>query len=42
MGGINDFCVTPDEKVIISTGQDRKITYWDINSPNPVRSLTSN
>jgi WD40 repeat protein len=31
MGGINDFDVTPDEKIVISTGQDRKITYWDLN-----------
>ena len=41
MGGINDFDVTPDEKIVISTGQDRKITYWDLNQSKPIRQLTS-
>ena len=41
MGGINDFDVTPDQKLVISTGQDRKITYWDLNQPKPLNSLTS-
>lgn len=43
VGGVNSFKVNPlDENMMISVGQDRKITQWDIRQPKPVRSISSN
>lgn len=30
MGGINYFDIVPDKNLVLTTGQDRKITYWDL------------
>ena len=37
MGGVNAFDIIPDKNLIISTGQDRKVSYWDIRQPNVVK-----
>jgi len=42
MGGINSFDIVPGENLILTTGQDRKITYWDLREPNAVRSFDTN
>ena len=42
MGGINSFDIVPGENLILTTGQDRKITYWDLREPNAVRSFETN
>ncbi len=39
MGGINDFDVSTDGKLVLTTGQDRKVTYWDLKQPSPVRTI---
>jgi len=42
MGGINCFDSVPNSSLVITTGQDRKITYWDLREANPVRSFDTN
>ena len=33
MGGINSFDTVGNSSLVVTTGQDRKITYWDLRSP---------
>ena len=43
MGGVNNFQLSPaDENVLITVGQDRKITHWDLRQPKPARVISSN
>jgi len=35
-GSVNTFDIFPDAKMLVSTGQDRKISIWDIRTPNAV------
>ncbi len=43
MGGVNNFTLSPtDENVLMTVGQDRKITQWDLRQPKPVRVMSSN
>lgn len=43
MGGVNNFSTNPnDPNMLITVGQDRKITQWDLRQPKPVRSISSN
>lgn len=43
MGGVNNFCLSPsDENVLVTVGQDRKITHWDLRQPTPVKNISSN
>lgn len=37
MGGVNSFDIIPEQNLIVSTGQDRKISYWDLRVPNVVK-----
>ena len=42
-GGVNNFRISPiDENIIISVGQDRKITQWDLRYPQPIKVISSN
>ena len=42
-GGVNNFKISPtDENIVISVGQDRKITHWDLRCPQPVKVISSN
>lgn len=42
-GGVNNFRVSPvDENIVISIGQDRKITHWDLRYPQPIKVISSN
>ena len=42
-GGVNNFRISPiDENIVISVGQDRKITHWDLRYPQPVKVISSN
>jgi hypothetical protein len=35
MGGINDFSLDPaDQNRIVTVGQERKITFWDLRKSN--------
>lgn len=36
MGGINNVTLSKDQNQIVSIGQEKKITFWDHASPNPV------
>jgi cilia- and flagella-associated protein 52 len=36
MGGINTIALSKDETQIISMGQERKISFWNRNSPAPI------
>jgi len=43
MGGVNNFQLSPiDENILITIGQDRKITNWDLRQPKPIRVISSN
>ncbi|EGR30971.1 WD40 repeat protein [Ichthyophthirius multifiliis] len=39
MGGINSFDTTQDHQIAITTGQDRQITYWNLNQSNPTKII---
>ena len=42
-GGVNNFRINPiDENIVISVGQDRKITHWDLRYPQPIKVISSN
>lgn len=42
MGGINSFCVNAyDPSKFITVGQERQITFWDVNKTSPEGSLSS-
>lgn len=42
-GGVNNFKISPiDENIVISVGQDRKITLWDLRYPQPAKIISSN
>ncbi len=42
-GGVNNFRINPiDENIVISVGQDRKITSWDLRYPQPIKVISSN
>lgn len=43
MGGVNNFQISPiDENILITVGQDRKITSWDLRYPKPTKIISSN
>lgn len=43
MGGVNNFATNPqDPNMLITVGQDRKITQWDFRQPKPVKIISSN
>ena len=37
MGGINSIVLSKDEKFVLSVGQERRLTYWDMNKQEPAR-----
>jgi len=42
MGGINCFSIHPeDQNKIVSVGQERKITYWDLSKTDPEAIINS-
>lgn len=36
MGAVNDIALHPDHKQMISVGQEKKISYWDLRQPTPL------
>lgn len=43
MGGINNFVLNKTNRnMLVTVGQDRRITQWDLRNPKPVRSISSN
>ena len=43
MGGVNSFVLSKtDNNMLFTVGQDRKIYQWDLRTPKPVRTLSSN
>jgi WD40 repeat protein len=43
MGGVNNFILNKQDKnMLITVGQDRRITQWDLRHPKPVKSISSN
>jgi WD40 repeat protein len=42
MGAINSFALSPeDQNKVISVGQERKITYWDLQKSDPEAVINS-
>ena len=41
MGGINSFDVIPNTSNVLTTGQDRKVTLWDLRQPNLIKQVDS-
>jgi len=41
MGGVNSFDFVEESGMLISTGQDRKITFWDLRSPTPQNTVNT-
>lgn len=43
MGGVNNFALNKiDKNMLVTVGQDRKITQWDLRHPKPVKAINSN
>ena len=41
MGGINSFDVLGSSPLVLTTGQDRKVTLWDLRQANHVKQVDS-
>lgn len=41
MGGVNSFDIVPGSSTLISTGQDRKITIWDLRTSDPQMTINT-
>ena len=39
MGGINAFTMLPDHVQLISVGQEKGISFWDLREPNPIAQI---
>lgn len=39
MGAVNSIVLSKDETHILSVGQEKRLTYWDINAANPVHAI---
>ncbi len=39
MGAINAISMSKDESHILSVGQEKRLTYWDVNKTNPVHAV---
>jgi WD40 repeat protein len=39
MGGINDIALANDQVTVLSVGSEKKVTYWDLRSAEPVRVI---
>ena len=39
MGGINAVCLSKDQLQVLTVGQEKKITYWDLRETNPVQQV---
>mmetsp|Transcript_19000 Transcript_19000/g.62460 ORF Transcript_19000/g.62460 Transcript_19000/m.62460 type:complete len:90 (-) Transcript_19000:1655-1924(-) len=39
MGGINSFALLPDQLQVVSVGQERKLSFWDLREPDPIQSI---
>eukprot|EP01041_Mallomonas_annulata_P006524 gene6524-13197_t len=37
MGGINCIALAADQRTIVSVGQERRLTFWDVATPGPVQ-----
>lgn len=40
MGGIHSIALSHDQSQIISMGQERKISFWNRNTPAPIHETT--
>lgn len=40
MGGVNGIALAADQRTIISIGQERKLSYWDLENTTPTYSVT--
>ena len=40
MGGINALALHPNNTNVLSVGQEKKITYWELNRADPVRLIS--
>lgn len=36
MGGVNRVDLTPDETLVLTAGQERRLTFWDLREHDPV------
>ena len=39
MGGINSIALSGDQTLVLTVGQEKKLTFWDLREPNPIASL---
>ena len=39
MGGINCIAIANDQRTVLSVGQEKRLTYWDINNAAPVSTV---
>ena len=40
MGSINSITISRDESHVLSVGQEKKLTYWDINATEPAHAVS--
>lgn len=40
MGAVNALCLSKDQTHVVSVGQEKRMTYWDINATNPVHAVS--
>lgn len=40
MGAVNALMLSKDQTHVVSVGQEKRMTYWDINAANPVHAIS--
>ena len=41
MGGINDIAMNHDQTIVITMGQERTISFWDLRESSPIASIAT-
>lgn len=42
MGGVNAVALSQDETTVITMGQEKRVTYWDLREHHPVLAKVRN
>ncbi len=40
MGSINSITLSRDESHVLSVGQEKRLTYWDVNATEPAHAVS--
>jgi WD40 repeat protein len=39
MGGLNCMALSQDQQIVITSGQEKRVTYWELKAANPIKSV---